>query len=59
MASPSGLALRDGYLWLASLRGQRLWRIDVTGRLWVTTRNRDGRGFPARVDDRILLVDAG
>ena len=85
VASPSGLAWRDGYLWLASLRGQRLWRIDVTGRraggpadflvgrygrmrtvalapdgrLWVTTSNRDGRGFPAREDDRILLVDVG
>lgn len=31
-ASPSGLAWLDGHLWLASLRGQRLWRIDVTGR---------------------------
>lgn len=28
-ASPSGLAWLDGHLWLASLRGQRLWRIDV------------------------------
>jgi glucose/arabinose dehydrogenase len=31
VASPSGLAFRDGQLWLASLRGERLWRIDVTG----------------------------
>jgi glucose/arabinose dehydrogenase len=31
VASPSGLAFREGQLWLASLRGQRLWRIDVTG----------------------------
>ncbi len=30
-ASPSGLAFLDGHLWLASLRGQRLWRIDVNG----------------------------
>jgi glucose/arabinose dehydrogenase len=30
-ASPSGLAHLDGHLWLAALRGQRLWRIDVTG----------------------------
>ena len=29
--SPSGLAWRDGQLWLGSLRGQRLWRIDVHG----------------------------
>jgi len=32
VASPSGLAHLDGYLWLGSLRGERLWRIDVTGR---------------------------
>lgn len=30
-ASPSGLAYADGRLWLASLRGERLWRIDVQG----------------------------
>lgn len=30
-ASPSGLAYTDGHLWLAALRGQRLWRIDVDG----------------------------
>jgi glucose/arabinose dehydrogenase len=30
-ASPSGLAFLDGQLWLASLRGERLWRIDVNG----------------------------
>jgi glucose/arabinose dehydrogenase len=85
VASPSGLAFVDDHLWLASLRGERLWRIDVTGRramaptdffvgrygrmrtvavapdgrLWVTTSNRDGRGFPAEADDRILLVDPG
>ena len=29
------------------------------GRLWVTTSKRDGRGFPAAADDRILLVDPG
>lgn len=33
-ASPSGLAFADGRLWMAALRGRRLWRIDVspTGR---------------------------
>ncbi|MGZ4487990.1 MAG: PQQ-dependent sugar dehydrogenase [Nocardioides sp.] len=31
VASPSGLAYLDGSLWLGSLRGQRLWRIDVSG----------------------------
>lgn len=29
-ASPSGLAWSDGHLWMAGLRGQRLWRIDVS-----------------------------
>ena len=28
-ASPSGLAFADGALWMASLRGQRLWRVPV------------------------------
>jgi glucose/arabinose dehydrogenase len=30
-ASPSGLAFTDGHLWLAALRGTRLWRIEVDG----------------------------
>lgn len=30
-ASPSGLAFANGALWLASLRGERLWRITVDG----------------------------
>lgn len=30
-ASPSGLAYRDGELWMAALRGQRLWRITLDG----------------------------
>jgi len=29
-ASPSGLAWADGHLWMAGLRGQRLWRVDVS-----------------------------
>lgn len=28
-ASPSGLAYAEGSLWMAALRGQRLWRIDL------------------------------
>lgn len=28
-ASPSGLAFAEGSLWMASLRGQRLWRVPV------------------------------
>ena len=30
-ASPSGLAWTPGHLWLAALRGERLWRVDVSG----------------------------
>ncbi|WP_183101412.1 PQQ-dependent sugar dehydrogenase [Nocardioides pelophilus] len=30
-ASPSGLAYLDGELWMAALRGERLWRITVDG----------------------------
>jgi glucose/arabinose dehydrogenase len=30
-ASPSGLAYTDGELWMAALRGERLWRIPVDG----------------------------
>lgn len=28
-ASPSGLAFADGHLWMAALRGERLWRVRV------------------------------
>ena len=30
-ASPSGLAFADGTLWMAALRGQRLWQIPLDG----------------------------
>ena len=30
-ASPSGLAYADGHLWMAALRGERLWRVAVDG----------------------------
>lgn len=32
VASPSGLAWLDGHVWMASLRGERLWRVDVSGK---------------------------
>ncbi|HEX7094721.1 MAG TPA: PQQ-dependent sugar dehydrogenase [Acidimicrobiales bacterium] len=79
-SSPSGAAVVGDALYVASLRGQRLWRVPITGddlgepvavidgelgrlrtvelapdgSLWVATSNRDGRGDPARDDDRIL-----
>lgn len=31
VASPSGLAFLDGHLWMAALRGNRLWRVEVHG----------------------------
>ena len=31
-ASPAGLAYADGSLWMAALRGERLWQIPVAGR---------------------------
>ncbi|WP_181791155.1 PQQ-dependent sugar dehydrogenase [Streptomyces phytophilus] len=30
-ASPSGIAFADGSIWMASLRGERLWRIPLDG----------------------------
>ena len=30
-ASPAGLAYADGSLWMAALRGERLWQIPVSG----------------------------
>ncbi|GGO93016.1 PQQ-dependent sugar dehydrogenase [Wenjunlia tyrosinilytica] len=30
-ASPSGVAFADGAVWMASLRGERLWRIPISG----------------------------
>jgi glucose/arabinose dehydrogenase len=39
-ASPSGLAYADGHLWMAALRGERLWRVEVDA-----GRARDPRGF--------------
>lgn len=30
-ASPSGIAIRDGVVWMAALRGERLWAIPIDG----------------------------
>ena len=44
-ASPSGLAYLDGSLYLAGLRGQRLWRIELSGEGTDDPRARDARDF--------------
>lgn len=82
-ASPSGLAIVGDTLFLAALRGARLWSVapataggeltatawfvnefgrlrDVEpgpdGELWFLSNNTDGRGSPARGDDRLFRV---
>ncbi|WP_370289670.1 sorbosone dehydrogenase family protein [Nocardioides sp.] len=43
-ASPSGLAATDGYLWMAALRGERLWRIPTrSGQVEQPTAHLTGR----------------
>ncbi|MGA8256387.1 MAG: PQQ-dependent sugar dehydrogenase [Nocardioides sp.] len=37
-ASPSGLAFADGSLWMASLRGERLWRVTLKGKRAVASK---------------------
>jgi glucose/arabinose dehydrogenase len=82
-ASPSGLAYWQGDLWMAGLRGERLWQIPLDGTkagdaiahfrgdygrlrtvvvardgnsLLLSNSNTDGRGDPARDDDRLFRV---
>ncbi|WP_330342795.1 PQQ-dependent sugar dehydrogenase [Streptomyces sp. NBC_00557] len=82
-ASPSGIAYVNGVIWMAALKGERLWRVPLDGirasappqafltgrygrlrtvvaaggdRLWLVTSNTDGRGRPAKGDDRVLEV---
>jgi glucose/arabinose dehydrogenase len=82
-ASPSGLAYWQGDLWMAGLRGQRLWQIPLDGtkagdpiahfrgeygrlrsvavaidgnNLLLTDSNTDGRGDPAKGDDRLFRI---
>ncbi|MEU2061516.1 PQQ-dependent sugar dehydrogenase [Streptomyces sp. NPDC013455] len=80
-ASPSGIAYVDGVIWMAGLKGSRLWRVPLNGtsasaapqafltgaygrlrtvvpaggdKVWLVTSNTDGRGSPAKGDDRVL-----
>jgi glucose/arabinose dehydrogenase len=82
-ASPSGLAYWQGDLWMAGLRGERLWQIPLDGTkagdpvahfrgdygrlrtvavasdgnsLLLTDSNTDGRGDPAKDDDRLFRI---
>ncbi|MGV9334658.1 PQQ-dependent sugar dehydrogenase [Nocardia sp. NPDC003726] len=83
-ASPSGIAIAGDTLYVAALRGRRLWTVPLVngrvgapsaalrdrygrlrtvtvapdGALWLTTSNTDGRGDPARGDDRVLRFPA-
>lgn len=52
-ASPSGLAFLDGRLWLGALKGERLWRVDVSGQ-----KAADERGFLVGDYGRVRTVVA-
>ena len=69
-ASPSGVTIAGSTLYVAALRGERLWQIPLEGdygrlravqlapdgSLWILTSNRDGRGDPTGEDDRIVRL---
>ncbi|WP_431960801.1 PQQ-dependent sugar dehydrogenase [Actinacidiphila sp. bgisy160] len=54
-ASPSGIAYADGSIWMASLRGARLWRIPLAG----TKAAADPQAFLAGEYGRLRTVVAG
>ncbi|MDV9192882.1 PQQ-dependent sugar dehydrogenase [Streptomyces sp. SR27] len=54
-ASPSGIAYARGAIWMAALRGERLWRIPIRG----TERSGDPRAFLTQEYGRLRTVLAG
>ncbi|MFG2311879.1 PQQ-dependent sugar dehydrogenase [Streptomyces sp. NPDC048566] len=55
-ASPSGLAYADGSLWMAGLKGERLWRVPLNG----TTTSADPEDFLKGAYGRLrTVVSAG
>ncbi|NHC13480.1 PQQ-dependent sugar dehydrogenase [Motilibacter deserti] len=59
VASPSGIAVAGGAVWVASLRGQRLWRVPVGGgRAQAYFSNRYGRlrAVAVAADGRLWLM---
>jgi|RhiMethySRZTD1v2_1073278.scaffolds.fasta_scaffold59617_4 glucose/arabinose dehydrogenase len=55
VASPSGLAYADGALWMAALRGARLWRIPLDG----TDPASEPRGFLVGEYGRLRAIAVG
>ena len=55
VASPSGLAYADGALWMAALRGARLWRIPLDG----TEPASEPRGFFVGEYGRLRAIAVG
>ncbi|MFD4575977.1 PQQ-dependent sugar dehydrogenase [Streptomyces sp. NPDC058417] len=53
-ASPSGIAYAEGSVWMAGLRGQRLWRIPLKG----TERSADPQAFLTEKYGRLRTVVA-